>query len=347
MPTKKIDIQSFLALAETMPVIDVRSPKEFAEGHIPGAFNIPLFDDNERASVGTKYKKEGRIPAIVEGLRQSGPSMSQKLSTALKVSAGRRLLVHCWRGGMRSEAMAWLFSLGDIETEVLEGGYKSYRHYLLESLSEKRKMIVLGGMTGSSKTHILRYIREKGHQVLDLEGLANHKGSAFGSLGQPPQPTTEQFANNLFFEWQKLKKERPFFVEDESRNIGSAFIPENFYLNMQDSFTIVLMMDVKTRLPRLMEEYSTYPPESLKESILKISKRLGGDNTREAINAVESGNIGGAIEISLSYYDKAYMFGLRKKNSKNLIYIETDTDDIEINSMKVLEAAAAFNELRG
>ena len=111
---------------------------------------------------------------------------------------------------MRSEAMAWLFSLGDIETEVLEGGYKSYRHYILEKLSERRKMIVLGGMTGSSKTHILRYLKNYGQQVIDLEGLANHKGSAFGSLGQPPQPSTEQFANILYNEWKKINLKLPF-----------------------------------------------------------------------------------------------------------------------------------------
>lgn len=240
---------------------------------------------------------------------------------------------------MRSQAMAWLFTLGDIEVKVLDGGYKSYRRYILNSLSEKRKMIVLGGMTGTSKTHILRYLKSSGHQVIDLEQLANHKGSAFGALGQPPQPSTEQFTNNLFDEWKKLQKDFPVWMEDESRNIGSAFIPDSFYLNMQESRTIILMMEVKTRLPRLMEEYSIYPPESLNASIMKISKRLGGDSTREAIEAVEAGNIARAIEISLNYYDKAYLFGLKKKESKNIIYINADTDDIEANAMKVLDAA--------
>ena len=339
MVSKKIDVERFLKLAEVIPVIDVRSPLEFNAGHIPGAINIPLFDDTERTAVGIKYKKEGRIPAILEGLKHTGPSMFSKLEQALKNAKNGKLLVHCWRGGMRSEAMAWLFSLGDIETEVLEGGYKSYRHYILDSLSEKRKMIVLGGMTGSSKTHILRFLRGKGQQVIDLEGIANHKGSAFGSLGQPPQPSTEQFANNLFNEWKNLQKDLPLWVEDESNNIGSAFIPDSFYLNMQDTLTIILIMDVKTRLPRLMEEYSTYPSESLKTSIMKISKRLGGDNAREAIAAIEAGNFARAIEITLYYYDKAYMFGLKKKNNKNLIYVETDSDDIETNALKILEAA--------
>jgi tRNA 2-selenouridine synthase len=114
----KTDIIDFLKLAAEIPVIDVRSPSEFVTGHIPGAFNIPLFDDAERAVVGTKYKKEGRIEAILEGIRLSGPSMHSKLEQGIKLSKDGKLLVHCWRGGMRSEAMAWLFSLADIETEI-------------------------------------------------------------------------------------------------------------------------------------------------------------------------------------------------------------------------------------
>jgi tRNA 2-selenouridine synthase len=200
-------------------------------------------------------------------------------------------------------------------------------------------MIVLGGMTGSSKTKILKILKSTGQQVLDLENLANHKGSAFGALGQMPQPTTEQFANILFDNWKSLNPEVPYWVEDESRNIGSVFMPDPFYLNMQDSPAIILVMDIRIRLPRLMEEYSTYPPESLKTALLKISKRLGGDKTKDALDAIDKSEFAKAIEIVLYYYDKAYLFGLNKKNSKNIIYVNTDTDDIETNTGKVLEAA--------
>jgi tRNA 2-selenouridine synthase len=335
----KIDIVRFLKLIETIPVADVRSPSEFSSGHIPGAINIPMFDDREREAVGIKYKKEGRLPAIIEGLNLISPSMSLKLGQAIKIADNGKLLVHCWRGGMRSEAMAWLFSLGGIETEVLEGGYKSYRHYILDRLSEKRKMIILGGMTGSSKTHILKYLKGINQQAIDLEGLANHKGSAFGSLGQLPQPSTEHFANILYNEWKMLDRYTPVWMEDESRNIGSVFIPDGLYANMQDTPSIILMMDVNKRLPRLLEEYSTYPPEILTASVLKISKRLGGDNTRDAINAIESGDFTKAIEITLSYYDKAYLFGLKKKSENNLIYVSTETDNIEANALKILDAS--------
>lgn len=339
---KRVEAEEFLKLSEKIPVIDVRSPGEFESGHIPGAFNIPLFDDNERAVVGTRYKKDGRAEAILEGLKLIGPSMYRKLEEAVRLSSNGNLLVHCWRGGMRSESMAWLFGLGGIETVVLEGGYKSYRNYILDKLSGKRKLIVLGGMTGSSKTHILRRIKQMGQQFIDLEAMANHKGSAFGSLGQPPQPSTEQFANDLFREWEKLDTSRPVWLEDESRNIGTVFLPETFYVNMQEVKTIILMMDIPTRLPRLMQEYSVYPPEVLKASVMKISKRLGGDNTHEAVAAIDSGDISKAIEISLRYYDKAYMFSIKRKTSNDIIYVETNTDDIEINAKKVMEAADYF-----
>ncbi len=335
----KTDIATFLRLAETIPVIDVRTPSEFNTGHIPGASNIPLFEDEERKIIGIKYKKEGRIKAILAGLELSGHSMHSKLEHALRISGEGRLLVHCWRGGMRSEAMAWLFSLGGIETDVLEGGYKSYRHFVLENLSVNKNMLVLGGLTGSGKTQILKYLQNSGSQVIDLEGLANHKGSAFGSLGQLPQPTSEHFANLLFDKWKRIDLNKPVWIEDESRNIGSVFMPEEFYLNMQKNPAIVLLMDVKTRLPRLIEEYSCYSPDELADTIRKISKRLGGDKTKEAIDAVDRRDFAKAIEIALQYYDKAYLFGLKRKQGKEIVYLNTDTDDIETNAGKILDIA--------
>lgn len=335
----KTDIAAFLELADKIPVVDVRSPSEFNTGHIPGAFNIPLFDDAEREAVGIKYKKEGRTKAIITGLQLAGNSMHLKLEQALKVSKDGRLLVHCWRGGMRSEAMAWLFSLGDIESDILEGGYKSYRHFVLENLSANKNMIIMGGLTGSGKTHILKYLQGTGRQVVDLEGIANHKGSAFGSLGQLPQPSSEHFANLLFDQWKNTDQNQPVWLEDESRNIGTVFMPEEFYLNMQKNPAIVLLMDVKTRLPRLIEEYSCYSTDEIVASLMRINKRLGGDKTKEAVDAVINSDFAKAIEITLYYYDKAYLFGLKRKEGKDIFFINTDTDDIETNARKVLDMA--------
>ncbi|HLN20816.1 MAG TPA: tRNA 2-selenouridine(34) synthase MnmH [Bacteroidales bacterium] len=336
---KRTDIKDFLELSHKYPVVDVRSPSEFAAGHIPDAINIPLFNDEERAVVGTVYKKEGRIPAIKEGLRLTGKAIHLKLEKALEYAKEGKLLVHCWRGGMRSEAMAWLFSLGSIDCTVLSGGYKAYRNHILNSLSEKRNTIVLGGMTGSSKTHILQYLKEQGEQVIDLEGLAHHKGSAFGSLGQSPQPSTEQFANDLFREFAELDPGKPLWLEDESRNIGTVFMPDGFYFNMQRSKTIVLRMDIQTRLPRLLREYASFSPELLKASVMKISKRLGGDNVRNALESIDRGDLAKAITITLLYYDKAYEYSLKRKTEAGMIWVDTDTDDISLNAARVMEAA--------
>jgi len=333
----RVDVQKFLELADKYTVIDTRSPSEYLHGHIPGARNIPLFLDKEREAVGIKYKKSGRTKAILRGLELAGPGLHLKLAEALKTAVDGTLLIHCWRGGMRSEAMAWLFSLADLNTILLEGGYKAYRNHILTALSQKRKSIILGGMTGSSKTHILRHLRNIGRQVIDLEALANHKGSAFGGLGQPFQPTSEHFANLLYNEWKLLDPNKPVWLEDESRNIGNIFMPDNFYSNMIDSPAVILIMDIKTRIPRLVEEYSKYPPEIIRASILKISKRLGGDNTTEAIRAVNSGDFSKAIEITLKYYDKAYLFSINKRDQSKIIYVKTKTDNIEINARKILE----------
>jgi len=338
-PLKKIDIAEFLKQAETIPVVDVRSPSEFKTGHIPGAFNIPLFNDEERVIVGTKYKKEGRINAILRGIELTGSSFHHKLQAALRISKDNKILVHCWRGGMRSEAMAWLFSLGDLNTEVLEGGYKSYRHHVLSGLAEKRRVIVLGGMTGSGKTYILNHIRDHGNQVIDLEGLANHRGSAFGALGKLPQPSSEHFSNLLWEEWRKTDRDNPVWLEDESRNIGTVFMPGEFYDHLRISPTIILMMSVERRLPRLIEEYSAYPKDQLAESVNRISKRIGGDNTKDALAAIEAGDFAKAIEITLRYYDKAYLYSILKNHTGQVIHIETDTDDIEENAGKVVEAS--------
>ena len=246
---------------------------------------------------------------------------------------------------MRSESMAWLFSAAGIEIRVLEGGYKQYRNYILARLSEKRSTIILGGLTGSSKTHILNRLAEKGKQIIDLEAIACHKGSAFGALGQAPQPSSEHFSNLLFEKWNRLMPDQPVWLEDESKNIGSVFLPDNFYINMQNSHVIVLMMDIETRLPRLMREYSIYPPELLHNSILRISKRLGSDNTSAALKAIENNDFRSAIEISLLYYDKAYKHGLKKKDPSRVVFVESDTDDIEANALKVSEAAETFKSV--
>lgn len=336
---RKLNPDEFLRLRTRIPVVDVRSPGEYSCGHIPGAVNIPLFDDSQRAEVGILYKNEGTEKAVLRGIDLAAPQMSAKLSSALELAHDRELLVHCWRGGMRSEAMAWLFSTGGITPMLLSGGYKAYRNHILTGLGRSRKYIILGGLTGSGKTEILKHMTSAGSQVTDLERLASHRGSAFGALGQPPQPSSEHFANLLYDDLSGKNDDTRIWLEDESRNIGTVFMPDGFFEQMQTAPVIALMMSIETRMPRLLQEYTSFPSDQIEASVMKISKRLGGDRTREALDAIKRDDYRTAIKITLEYYDKSYNYGLSRRPTGQVLFVETDTDDVAVNAAKVTEAA--------
>ncbi len=289
--------------------------------------------------MGTLYKKEGRTRALLRGIDIAGPVMSGKLKRAMEIAPDRQLLLYCWRGGMRSRAIAWLCSVGDLKPVLLEGGYKAYRNHILTYMAGERRYIILGGLTGSGKTGILRHMKSAGYQVTDLEQLAAHRGSAFGALGQPPQPSSEHFANLLYDDLSSHDEKNPVWLEDESRNIGTVFMPDCFFERMQAAPVVALMMSIETRMPRLLEEYTSFPVEQIMASVIKISKRLGGDRTREALEALKRGDYPTAIRITLEYYDKSYHYGLSKRPEGQVIYINTETDDVAVNAALVMEAA--------
>ncbi|HPT22430.1 MAG TPA: tRNA 2-selenouridine(34) synthase MnmH [Bacteroidales bacterium] len=345
MPEKirRINADEFLQLAENIPVIDVRSPGEYDHGRIPGSINIPLFSDTQRAMVGAIYTHQGRADAATAGMGMIAPALSEKMRSALDIASDGKLLVYCWRGGMRSESMAWLFSVAGITPFVLEGGYKAYRNLVLSDLSEKRKFIILGGLTGSGKTSILKELEKRGEQMTDLEGIACHKGSAFGALGQKEQPSSEHFANLLYTDLKEMDPEKRIWLEDESKNIGTVFMPDVFFKNLREAPIIALMMPADVRLPRLIEEYAKFPREELLNSVQKISRRLGGDKAREASDALMINDFESAIRIVLEYYDSSYRYGLSRRDKEKVIVIETDTDDIEINTLKILDAAGKLS----
>lgn len=335
--SKRVTTSDFLDLGANLPVIDTRSPGEFKAGHIPGAINLYLFDDGQREIVGKTYKKKGRNEAVLEGLSLVGPELRAKLSQALKAARDNRLKVYCWRGGMRSDSMSWLFSQGGLETTILEGGYKAYRNHILGELSKKRKLLILGGMTGTGKTDILKILAERGEQTADLEEIASHRGSAFGSLGQGEQPTTEHFANLLYDVWMGLDCNRRIWLEDESRNIGTVFLPEIFWQKMHESPVIAIISDIKARVPRLVKDYSGFPPEALIASVQRISKRLGGDRAADAIDAITTGDFSKAAEITLSYYDKTYMYSLNQRDPSLIHILTSETGDANQNADMVLD----------
>ena len=324
-----VKIDSFISLSARFPVIDVRAPLEFQQGHIPGAVNIPLFDDGEIKVVGTAYKKENKEAAMYAGLEFAGKKLV-KLAKQGERAAGKNktLLVHCWRGGMRSKSMVWLFETMGLTCYLLEGGYKSYRSYARAVLETPLNLLVIGGRTGSWKTAILHHLSLLGEQVIDLEGLAHHKGSAFGALGELEQPSTEQFENELCKELLPLDTKRVTWIEDESRNVGKCVIPGELYSRMKETEIVFLDISREQRARHLVGDYAQYEQEALRTCVLKIEKRLGGDRTREALEAIDREDFYQTAMITLHYYDKAYMYSLEKNHKRYQILSSLDVDPV-------------------
>lgn len=310
---RTVSIDEFFYLIDKYPVIDVRSPFEFKRGHIPSAINIPLFNDEERAAVGATYVKKGRNEAVKLGLEIVGPKLVHFVNEIYNQTQQKNILVYCWRGGMRSASMSWLFELVGYKPLTLIGGYKSYRRFVQSYFDKPYRLVILGGMTGSGKTEILKALKEKGEQVIDLEGLANHKGSVFGWINQPAQPSTEQFENLLFDELRKHSPEKPIWVEDESKSIGSVFIPYAFFERMSNSPSIAIEVCVENRINRLLNEYTCCDSKYLIDSVSRIQKRLGLEKSAKCVKHIQDGNMAEAIRIVLEYYDKCYRHGLEHK----------------------------------
>lgn len=342
-----LSIERFLSKArEGVPVIDVRSPAEYAHAHIPGAVSIPLFDDDERAAVGTIYNRKGRVKAVRRGLDIVGGKLGMFADEALSLKSSE-LLVYCWRGGMRSASMAWLFETLDLKCHTLEGGYKNYRNYVLEYFRRPLKLVVLGGCTGAGKTDILHELERRGEQVVDLEGLANHKGSAFGMIGEDPQPSNEMFEHKIFEKLCTFDVGRRIWIEDESRNVGKNLIPEGLWNQMVPADMIIVDTDYDVRLDRIMKVYAPYPVELLAASIKKIERRIGLEKCKKAYDACMAGNILEAARICLAYYDKMYLSQLEDRKKECNIVREVVSDVYEVDGVcdEVMNIAGEFDKV--
>lgn len=309
-----ITLNEFLSLRKQLPVVDVRSEGEFAEGHISQAHNIPILNTAERAQVGTDYKQKGQLEAIRTGFRLVGPRLPEIIEASEKI--GNEFLVHCWRGGMRSGNYCQFVGMAKIKTHQLEGGYKAYRQAALDSFTQRFNLVVIGGCTGSGKSEVLRALKAHGEQVIDLENLAHHKGSVFGGLMMAPQPTTEQFQNNLFEEILKLDLTRRIWIEDESIAIGKIFLPEPLWRQINNNPIVELDVPRDVRVKRLVKEYGGADPEKFLEAMTKITKKLGGQHFNAAKEKLSHGDWHATIDILLTYYDKAYINGLARKGNR-------------------------------
>ncbi|HMC99604.1 MAG TPA: tRNA 2-selenouridine(34) synthase MnmH, partial [Ferruginibacter sp.] len=351
--------------------LDVRSPGEYTHAHIPGAHNLPLFSDEERKEVGTRYKQISREAAIKIGLDYFGVKMRKMVEAVEQLTGNSQLareswqplegkahdkngvLVHCWRGGMRSAAVAWLLELYGFNVYLLVGGYKAYRKWVLAQFEHAYSFRIIGGYTGSGKTLLLRELGKQGNQIIDLEALASHKGSAFGALGEMPQPKQEMFenmlANALFATRCPLGGEQQLntsndqqagaiFIEDESQRIGNLQIPMALWYTMRKSPVYFVDIPFEERLDYITRDYGKHEKEKLVNAVIRIQKRLGGLDTRNAINFLVENNFKECFRILLNYYDKWYGKALlNRENIATLLNkIPCDSVDTVVNTNKLL-----------
>lgn len=329
MAINRLNISDFMQMSLEHPVLDVRSPAEFQHGHIPGTASLPLFTDEERKVVGTAYKQQSRQIAIKLGLQFFGPKMVAMVEEAEKVlsahktkyksnhndgQSNKKILVYCWRGGMRSAGVAWLLDLYGFEVYALNGGYKAYRNWVLQLFTLPYPFGMVGGCTGSGKTGLIQLLQKNGAHAIDLEGLASHKGSAFGNLGMPPQPTQEMFENLLagaLAAFQQLPQPPDIiWLEDESQRIGNINIPSTLFNQMRNSPLYFLDIPFEERLQQIIKDYGSHPKEQIITTILRIRKRLGGLETKMAVQWILDDDLTNSFRILLKYYDKYYLGSL-------------------------------------
>ena len=368
MAVQRIHIDEFLKLAETHPVFDVRSPGEYNHAHMPGAISLPLFTDEERKQVGTAYKQISREKAIKIGLDYFGPKMrpmveqveeiclkNGAVNSPLETQTSKLVLVYCWRGGMRSGAVSWLLDMYGFKVYTLIGGYKKFRNHVLDNFKKPYHFNIIGGYTGSGKTELLKNLKEKGEKVIDLEGIAHHKGSAFGAIGLPPQPTQEMFENLLSTELSAINTQEvlptpdsrlptgPIWLEDESQRIGLVNIPGDLWKNMRRSKIWFLDIPFEERLKHIVPEYGVLDQEKLIAAIERISQKLGNLNAKTAILLLKEGKIAESFEILLKYYDKFYFRSLHNREGLQALLHTVNCKSVSTENADILlrEAAAA------
>lgn len=335
---ERINISDYLKIKKEIALIDVRSPAEFIKGHIPKAYNIPIFNNEERAIVGTIYKQQSKEAAIEKGYEIVSPKLNWYIKEAEKIAPNKIAAVHCWRGGMRSSSMGQHFiENGFKKIYLIEGGYKAFRNFTFSFFEKEFKLIVLGGYTGSGKTEILHEIEKLGHQIIDLEGIANHKGSAFGGIGQKEQPSVEHFQNIIFMKMFDLDNSKNIWIEDESLNIGKVILPRALYNQIRLNEVIFIDIPREERANFLVTTYGKQNKNDIKESISKIKKRLGPLNTKLAITATDKGDLLTVAKLSLLYYDKAYLKGLSKRDQSKITKIKLEKVNHLSNATKIIE----------
>lgn len=310
------------------PVLDVRSPGEFAHSHIPKAISLPLFSDEERHEVGYLYKQVSQSAAMVKGLEIAGPKMADFVQKATTIAPDKQIGIYCWRGGKRSESMAWLLENAGFKVTLLKGGYKAARRQFINAYSSSYRLIRLGGRTGSGKTRILRGLEAAGEQVIDLEDMAHHRGSAFGHLGLNVQPSNEFFENRIGEALLHMDTNRLIWVEDESRHLGKRTLPQPFWHHLTNAPVLFLDVSEDVRIKEILTHYGTQEIDGLKDAFRRISKRMGPQFVKAALDHLDQNDLGSAARLALQYYDRTYDYHLAHQTYGAVISIPIEELDI-------------------
>lgn len=307
-----IDIDEAL-ITEHAVFIDVRSPKEFEEDHIPGAVNIPLYQNEEREQIGTVYKKTGPKEARKLGLEIVAPKLPDLVKTIEEISKQGKPVLYCWRGGMRSLSLATVLDLMNIHVYRLKGGYKHFRRWVYDFFQQESlpyKIFVLHGLTGTGKTEVIKKLSCLGAAVVDLEGLANHKGSVFGSVGLAEQPSQKYFESMVYYHLLQNRKKKFLVVECESRRIGRLIIPQVFFEGMKNGRHILIYDTMENRINRIMCDYDVNNNrEALIEGLCHLKRCLGGEKISRLTGMLQEGKYESVIEdLLVNYYDVLYKY---------------------------------------
>lgn len=345
-----ISLQQALTLRDKGAVfIDARSPSEYAEATIPGAVNVPILDDAERAEVGTLYKQVGKSEARRRGVELVSPKIPAMMEQVAQLQEETSLpaIIFCWRGGMRSLALAQFLELAGVPARQMERGHKGFRRHVLEFLEkgEWGRLIVLRGMTGVGKTQYLHKLTKHGHPVVDLEGLANHRGSAFGNLGLPAQPGQKMFEALLWDELRQVPADSYALAEGESRHIGRVALPVKVYHALQKETSIWLDAPMSMRVKNILSDYPAI--DSMKSDFIApikaLKDKLGRKKVEEYLELLESGDWQTLVaDLMENYYDPLYRHTFPERRIEvNLEPEETALDRINSAVQTVLQQSRA------
>lgn len=347
---KEATVKEILDMDEAL-LIDVRSEEEYAEATIPGAINIPLLNNDERAAVGTVYRREGPDTARRLGLKLVSPKLPEKVAVADGLAGNRKkIAVFCWRGGLRSQFMASLLAAMGYDVYRMVGGYKAYRRYVNEYLARDelgQKAVVLYGLTGVGKTDVLNRLGQMGLPVLDLEGLARHRGSVYGKIGLPPSPTQKAFESSIVHFLTGIGEEGVFIVECESRRIGNLMVPTPVMSSIKKGHRVLLYASLENRVRRIRQVYTSGPGENVKqlqEATMSLAKRIGKNKVEELNKMLEDRKFDCVFAYLLKkYYDPLYKYPEGPSEEYDL---SVDATDVEEAAKKIFNFVTALPEYK-